>query len=98
MGGTALLGILAVSLVLSIAVRYLDRRSLGYTWLIVFATAAFGAYFSSETLPVSSVFESVKNWGPQVDGFYVIPGIIGGAILALVAHLGTRGTYATAAA
>lgn len=62
------------------------QRKLGYDWLIIVATGLFGAYFSSETLPDSSVFESVTNWGPQVDGLYVIPGIRGGVVMAVVAY------------
>ncbi len=97
MGLFALAAILVVSLVIGIAVQFLDKRVPPYEWLIILATGAFGAYFASETLPGSSLFESIKNWGPQVDGFYLIPGIIGGAVLALVAYLGTRDAYTTVA-
>jgi hypothetical protein len=50
----------------------------------------FGAYFASETFPVSTVFESIKNWGPQADGLYLIPGIVTGAVLELAAFFGSR--------
>jgi hypothetical protein len=95
MGLVALAAIVAVSLVIGIAVQVLDKRVPPYEWLIILATGAFGAYFASETLPGSSLFESIKNWGPQLDGFFLIPGILGGAVLSLVAYLGTRDAYTT---
>lgn len=49
----------------------------------------FGAYFASETFPGSTVFESIKNWRPHVDGFYIIRALIAGAVLAMVAFVGT---------
>jgi len=45
---------------------------------------------ASETIPGSTVFQAIKDFGPQADGFYLIPGIVGGVVLALVAYLGTR--------
>jgi hypothetical protein len=95
MGLAALAAIVAVSLVIGIAVQVLDKRVPPYEWLIILATGAFGAYFASETLPGSSLFDSIKNWGPQLDGFFLIPGILGGAVLSIVAYLGTRDAYTT---
>lgn len=53
---------------------------------------AFGAYFASENVPGATVplFEYVKDWGPTLDGMYVIPAVVGGVILAVVMHFGTR--------
>jgi hypothetical protein len=98
MGFAVIAAILIVSLAIGIAVQYVDKKALSYEWLIVFVTAAFGAYFFSETLPGSTVFDSIKSWGPQVDGFYLIPGIVGGAVLALIAYFGTRTSYSTTSA
>lgn len=91
MGVTAFAAIVLGALLVGIGVQLLERK-FGYDWLIVAAPGLFGAFFFSETLPGSTVFEAIKDWGPQVDGFYLIPGIVGGAVMALVAYIGTRTT------
>ena len=89
MGIAAIAAIVVVSLAVGVAVQYLTKTN-GLTWLVIAATGAFGAYFASETFPGSTVFQAIKDWGPQVDGFYLIPGIVTGAVIALVAYFGTR--------
>jgi hypothetical protein len=94
MGFPVLAAIIVVSLAIGIAVQLFERKS-GWDWLIIAVPAAFGAYFASETFPGSTTFEAIKDFGPTVDGFYTIPGIMTGAILALVAYLGTRNLQTT---
>jgi hypothetical protein len=85
----AFAALVVVSIGIGVAVQLLQKRK-GYDWLIIAVTGTFGAYFASETFPGSTTFEGVKNWGPGVDGFYLIPGIVTGALLALVAYFGSR--------
>ena len=94
MGFAAFAGILIFAIVVGIAVQLLEKKS-SYDRLLIAVTGTFGAYFASETFPGSTVFQAIKDFGPQVDGFYVIPGIIGGVALALVAYLGTRNLTST---
>ena len=89
MGFTAFAGILIVAVVAGAVVQILEKK-INYDWLIIAVTGTFGAYFASETFPGSTVFQAIKDFGPQADGFYLIPGIVGGVVLALVAYLGTR--------
>src|SRR5881296_4302252 len=89
MGFTAFAGILIVAVVAGAVVQILEKK-INYDWLIIAVTGTFGAYFASETFPGSTVFQAIKDFGPQADGFYIIPGIVGGVVLALVAYLGTR--------
>ena len=93
--GLAAFGVIVLVAVAAGVAIQLTERKFGYDWLLIAATATFGAYFASETFPGSTVFQAVKEWGPQVDGFYVIPGVVTGAILALVAYLGTRNLQTT---
>ncbi len=90
MGVSAFIGIIVVAVVAGVAVQYLTKSSLRYEWLVIALAGAFGAYFASETFPGSDVFADVTEWGPVVDGLYVIPAVVTGAILALVADLGVR--------
>lgn len=92
MGFIAFVGIVIVALVAGFAVQLYAKKALPYEWLIIALAGAFGAYFASENFPGATVplLESIKDWGPTLDGMYVIPAVIGGIILAVVAYFGTR--------
>lgn len=92
MGVTALLGIVVVALVLGIVVQLLTRSSHRYEWLAIAVAGAFGAYFASESFPGSNVFSGITQWGPELDGLLLVPAVIGGIVLAIVADLGIRAT------
>jgi len=95
------LGIFAVIVVISlaagIAVQVLGSKKSPYDFLIVGVTAAYGAVFASNIFPTSNVFSALKDggFGPSIDGFYLIPGIAFAFIIAVVAYVGTRDTYAS---
>ena len=93
MGLAVFAAIVIVSLLASIAVQFLGAKPSRYDFLIVGVTATFGAYFASETFPGSTVFATITNWGPSLDGFVLIPGIAFGFIIATVAYLATRDLY-----
>ena len=95
MGLAVFAAIIVVSALAGIAVQVLGAKKSRYDFLIVGVTAAFGAYFASETFPGSTVFDTIKNFGPALDGFYVVPGVLFGFIIATVAYLGTRDIYAS---
>jgi hypothetical protein len=97
MGFAVFAAIVLVSLLAGVAVQFLGARSSRYDFLIVGVTAAFGAYFASETFPGSTVFATITAWGPSIDGFILIPGIAFGFIIATVAYIGTRDVYTTSA-
>lgn len=94
MGFPVFAAIVVVSVAIGVVVQLLEKK-MGWDWLIIALPAAFGAYFASETFPGSTTFEAIKDFGPTVDGFYIIPGIVTGAILALVAYVGTRNLVTT---
>jgi nucleoside recognition membrane protein YjiH len=89
MGLAVFVGIVVVAVAAGIAVQLAERK-VGYDWLVIAVTGTFGAYFASETFPGSTTFGAIKDFGPTIDGFYVIPGIVTGVLLALVAYLGTK--------
>ena len=95
MGLAVFAAIVLVSLLAGVAVQVLGATKSRYDFLIVGVTAVFGAYFASETFPGSSVFSVFKNFGPEIDGFVVIPGVAFAVIVAIVAYAGTRDTYTT---
>lgn len=90
MGFTALLAIVVVAIFVGVGVQYLMGSTMSYEWLVIALAGALGAYLASETLVLSTLFEGIKNWGPEMDGLFVVPAAIGGVILALVADIGVR--------
>ena len=92
MGFFAFAGIVIVALVIGFAVQMYDKRALSYEWLIIAFAGTFGAYFASENFPGATVplLEGIKDWGPALDGMYLIPAAVTGLILAGVAYFGTR--------
>jgi hypothetical protein len=96
MGLTVLVTIVLASLLIGIAVQTVGRRSSAADALIVAASAAFGAYFASETFPGSTLFQAFSDFGPSVDGFLIVPGVAFGAILATITYLATRDVYTSA--
>ncbi len=90
MGLLAFSVIVILALVAGFAVQYFVERPIGNEWLVVALAAGFGAYFASETVVVSTLFEGFKSWGPQWDGMFIVPAVVGGALLALIADVGVR--------
>jgi hypothetical protein len=95
MGLAVFAAIVVVSLLAGVAVQVLGAKKSPYDFLIVGVTAIFGAYFASETFPGSTIFASITNFGPSIDGFYLIPGIAFAVIIATISYVGTRDTYTT---
>lgn len=93
MGLGALIVIIIVSLIAGIAVQVLGANKSRYDFVIVGVTAAFGAYFASETFPGSSVFGTITQWGPEVDGFLIIPGVAFATIIAVISYIGSRRSF-----
>lgn len=90
MGFTAVLGIVLVAILVGVGVQYLMGSTVGYEWLVIAVAGAFGAYLASEAFVTSSIFEGIKNWGPELDGLFIVPAAIGGVLLALIADIGVR--------
>jgi hypothetical protein len=90
MGLAVFAAIVVVSLLAGGAVQVLGARKSRYDVLIVGATAIFGAVFGSYNIPGSTVFGVFKDFGPTLDGFYLIPGIALGVFLAFISYVGSR--------
>ncbi|HEY6203752.1 MAG TPA: hypothetical protein VI056_12010 [Candidatus Limnocylindria bacterium] len=92
MGFIPFAGIVIIAVIAGFAVQMYEKRSLPYEWLIIAMSGAFGAYFASENVPGATVpvLDAIKDWGPNLDGMFVIPAVVGGVLLATVAYFGTR--------
>jgi len=98
MGVLAFSIILVLALIVGFAVQYAIRGGVSYEWFIVALAGAFGAYFASEAAVGSVVplLDGIKEWGPEFDGMFIVPAVVGGVLLALIADIGIRTTGSSA--
>ncbi len=77
MGPWALLILLAIALVLGFACELVGRRHESYEWEIGTLGAIVGGFAAS------CIFGPSLQWGPEIDGIYPVPALIGGLIVAI---------------
>lgn len=63
------------ALVVAYAFRFVGQPLNGYRWLITTVGAAIGGFVASESLG------SLTTVGPELDGLFVVPALIGGIVL-----------------
>lgn len=84
MGTAGFIVLLAGALGLGILGQFAGRARSGYDGLITAIAAAIGGFVASEWLGGAS------TWGPEVDGLFVLPGLIGAVILGAVVEYAVR--------
>ena len=88
-GGWILL--IAASIVFGVVAQFVGETRTGFEWLIDAIAFGVGALIASEFIV------AWQSLGPMFDGLAIVPALIGGLVLGLVAELTTRfltgGTY-----
>lgn len=88
MGVLAITLIIAAGLVIGFGVQYATHPRNPREWLFVALATGIGAYLGSEVL-MNSTF-GVFAGGPEIDGLVIVPAIITGLALGLVADAYVR--------
>jgi len=91
MGGLALGLVVVVGIILGIVAQLAGLARSGYDGLITGIAVVGGALVAGQWLG------GVSTWGPQVDGLYLVPALIGGIVLAVIANLIVRIAFPAAA-
>ncbi len=91
MGIGAFIVLLVGAVIVGFVAQALGRAQREYGWLFAAIGAAIGAYVASEWLGVASV------WGPEWDGLFVLPALIGAIVLGGIVDLVVRATGQQAA-
>ncbi len=86
MGIGAVIVLLVAALVLGFVAQSLGHARFGYEWVIAGIAAAIGAYVASEWLGTMS------TWGPEWDGMFLLPALIGALVLGGLVETITRMT------
>ena len=84
MGSTGFLLLVAGAVVLGTIAQYSGHAGSRWDWLITAIAAAIGGYVASEWLG------GVSTWGPEMDGLFVLPALIGAVIVGGLVEYGVR--------
>ena len=74
MSTVAALLLILGALLIGIVSQYIGDVTVGYEWAVTGAGALIGGYLGSEA------FGTASTWGPEFQGLYVLPAIIGALI------------------
>jgi uncharacterized membrane protein YeaQ/YmgE (transglycosylase-associated protein family) len=92
-GMSALAAILLVvgALVIGAISQFIGEPRIGFEWLFTAAGVLVGGWLGSEA------FGTASTWGPEFEGLYILPALIGGVILGavvdVIVRFATGGTY-----
>lgn len=84
MGTAGFILLLVGALVLGLIAQFLGQARFGYDWLITAIGAAIGGFVASEWLGGAS------TWGPEADGLFVLPALIGAVIVGALVEYAVR--------
>ncbi len=76
--------LVVMALVLGVMAQLAGEARTGYDWLVSGIAALAGGYIASELLGAASV------WGPEFDGLFILPAIIGAVVLTIVTEFAMR--------
>jgi uncharacterized membrane protein YeaQ/YmgE (transglycosylase-associated protein family) len=72
------------SLIFGIAIQLIGRADFGYEWVVTAVATFIGAVVASEFIV------GLRDFQPVLDGLALIPALVGGLALGLVAAIATR--------
>ena len=79
------------AVIIGIASYFIGEVRAGYEGFTTGVAALVGGYLGSEA------FGTLSTWGPEFEGLYILPALIGGIVLGgivdAVVRVGTKGTY-----
>ena len=86
MGTGGFILLIAGAVGLGLIAQFLGQARSSYEWLITAIGAAIGGFAASEWLGGAS------TWGPEVDGLFVVPALIGAVIVGAIVEYVVRTT------
>ncbi|MEX0631169.1 MAG: GlsB/YeaQ/YmgE family stress response membrane protein [Chloroflexota bacterium] len=91
MTGVAALMLVLGALILGAIAQIIGRVVVGYEWIFTALAALVGGWIGSEALG------TLSTWGPEFEGLYVLPALVGGIVLGglvdIVVRRSTGGHY-----
>lgn len=87
MTGWAVTALIVGAVIIGAILQYIGDVTIGYEWSVAGLAAIVGGWFGSEA------FASASTWGPEWEGMFLLPALIGAVLLGFVVDLVVR--YAT---
>jgi uncharacterized membrane protein YeaQ/YmgE (transglycosylase-associated protein family) len=75
MTGFAVALLIVAAVVIGLAAQYIGEVTFGYEWTLTAVAALIGGWLGSEA------FGSASPWGPQWEGMFLLPALIGAIVL-----------------
>ena len=79
------------ALLIGVIAQFIGDVNVSWEWAVIGIAALVGGYLGSEA------FGSVRRGGPEIDGFFVLPALIGavivGGVVDVVVRMTTAGSY-----
>jgi hypothetical protein len=79
------------ALIVGIVAHIIGEVTFGYEWAVTGIAALGGGYLGSQA------FAGLSTWGPEIEGLFVLPAVIGaivlGGIVDALVRYATQGTY-----
>ncbi len=75
------------ALVIGLVAQFVPDTRTMFDWVITAVAAGIGGFIASELLG------SFSTWGPEIQGLYLIPALIGAVVFAVLADGIERFTY-----
>jgi uncharacterized membrane protein YeaQ/YmgE (transglycosylase-associated protein family) len=85
-GAWAALVLVLGALAFSMLAQYIGDVASGFEWSFTAVAVLVGGWLGSEALG------ALSTWGPEWDGMFVLPAIIGGVVLGTMVEMITRWT------
>jgi len=86
MGIWAVLLLVAVAVVIGIAAQVIGQAGSQFEWVVAAIAAGVGGFVASEWLGAAS------TWGPELDGMFILPALIGAIVVAAIVDFVFRTT------
>lgn len=87
MTGLAVTVLILAAVVIGAILQYVGDVTIGYEWSVAGLAAIAGGWLASEA------FGTASTWGPEWEGMFLLPALIGAVVLGFVVDLAVR--YAT---
>ena len=82
-GMSTLAGVLLIAgaLLIGVIAQFIGDVKVAYHWAVVAFAALVGGWLGSEAIGTFS------TWGPEFEGLYIVPALLGGLILGTIADV-----------
>jgi uncharacterized membrane protein YeaQ/YmgE (transglycosylase-associated protein family) len=84
MTALAVIVLIGAAVVIGAVLQFIGEVTIGYEWIVAGLAALVGGWIGSEALG------TLSTWGPEWEGMFILPALIGAVVLGFVVDLVVR--------